>query len=93
MPEPVGFVSVRNNTIFGACDGRGLDFVEFSEHNTTSQLQYLTAVQARHPDVLLLPGIEVTFFGTWAGVEHPLMTGSGPLAVALATSWWPLSIQ
>ncbi|MCA9577872.1 MAG: hypothetical protein H6726_12390 [Sandaracinaceae bacterium] len=37
-------------------------------------------------DLRVGPGIEVTFFGTWAGVEHPLMTGSGPLAVALATS-------
>ncbi|MCB9682414.1 MAG: CehA/McbA family metallohydrolase [Alphaproteobacteria bacterium] len=57
--------------------GRGLDFVEFSEHNTTSQLQYLTAVQARHPDVLLLPGIEVTTYdghanaiGATAWVDH-----------------------
>ena len=43
---------------------RGLDFIELSEHNTVSQVALLPAVQSRHPEVLLLPGIEVT---TYAG--------------------------
>jgi hypothetical protein len=44
--------------------GRGLDFVELSEHNTVSQLDFIVDAQARHPDLLFVPGIEVT---TYAG--------------------------
>ncbi|MEO0321524.1 MAG: CehA/McbA family metallohydrolase [Myxococcota bacterium] len=40
----------------------GLDWVEVSEHNTTSHLTVLSAVQARHGDLLLLPGIEWTTY-------------------------------
>lgn len=40
----------------------GLDFVMLSEHNTTSQLELLAEVQARHPDLLFIPGIEVTTY-------------------------------
>lgn len=43
---------------------RGLDFVEISDHNTTTQLDFFQSVQAREPDFLLLPGIEYT---TYAG--------------------------
>lgn len=43
---------------------QGLDFVELSEHNTVSQLDFTTAAQAQHPDVLIVPGIEYT---TYAG--------------------------
>jgi hypothetical protein len=43
---------------------RGLDFIELSEHNTVSQLDLVGAAQARHRDLLFLPGIEVT---TYAG--------------------------
>lgn len=43
---------------------RGLDFIELSEHNTVSQLDLVGAAQARHPDILYVPGIEVT---TYAG--------------------------
>jgi hypothetical protein len=42
--------------------GQGLDFVELSEHNTTSQLDLYAAAQARHPALLFLPGIEVTTY-------------------------------
>lgn len=42
--------------------GRGLDFIELSEHNVVSQLDFLVDVQARHPELLLLPGIEVTTY-------------------------------
>jgi hypothetical protein len=40
----------------------GLDFVMLSEHNTVSQLELLADVQARHPTVLLIPGIEVSTY-------------------------------
>lgn len=43
---------------------RGLDFVELSEHNTTSQLDFMADAQARHPSLLFLPGMEFT---TYAG--------------------------
>jgi hypothetical protein len=43
---------------------QGLDFVEISDHNTTSHLDYLGAAQDRHPDLLFLPGVEFT---TYAG--------------------------
>ena len=43
---------------------RGLDFVELSDHNTVSQLDYIDDSQSRHPDLLLLPGFEFT---TYAG--------------------------
>lgn len=43
---------------------RGLDFVALSEHNTVSQLDFYASVQARHPDLLLVPSVEFT---TYAG--------------------------
>ncbi len=43
---------------------RGLDFVELSDHNTVSQLDWVGDAQARHPNLLFVPGIEVT---TYAG--------------------------
>jgi hypothetical protein len=43
--------------------GRGLDFVELSDHNTVSQLDFMVGAQARHPDLLLLPGVEYTTYG------------------------------
>lgn len=44
--------------------GRGLDFVEISDHNSVTQLDYFAAAQAQSPELLLVPGIEVT---TYAG--------------------------
>ena len=43
-------------------EAQGLDFIELSEHNTSSQMQLMNDVQDRHPDLLLLPGIEVTTY-------------------------------
>ena len=43
---------------------RKLDFVEISDHNTITQLDYFNAAQKRNPDVLLVPGVEYT---TYAG--------------------------
>ncbi len=44
--------------------GRGLDFVELSDHNTVAQLDYLVDAQSRSTDVLFIPGVEFT---TYAG--------------------------
>jgi hypothetical protein len=55
--------------------GRGLDFVELSEHNTLSQLDLLAAAQARHPALLFVPGSEVTTYGGHAnaiGATRPV---------------------
>ena len=41
---------------------RGLDFVELSEHNTTSATDFIVDAQSRHPSLLFLPGIEVTTY-------------------------------
>ena len=42
--------------------GRGLDFVLLSEHNTVSGLTLYADAQARHPDVLIIPGQEFTTY-------------------------------
>ena len=41
---------------------RGLDFVELSDHNTNSQLDFINSVQAAHPELLLIPGVEWTTY-------------------------------
>ncbi len=42
----------------------GLDFIEISDHNTITQLDFFGEAHDKHPDFLLLPGIEFT---TYAG--------------------------
>ncbi len=44
--------------------GRGLDFVELSDHNTVSQLDFIGDAQSRFADLLFIPGVELT---TYAG--------------------------
>lgn len=44
--------------------GRGLDFVELSDHNVVTQSDFIGAAQPDHPELLLLPGMEYT---TYAG--------------------------
>jgi MYXO-CTERM domain-containing protein len=41
---------------------RGLDFVELSDHNTNSQLDFISGVQADHPELLIIPGVEWTTY-------------------------------
>ena len=41
---------------------QGLDFVELSDHNTVSQLDFIGAVQDAHEDILILPGVEFTTY-------------------------------
>lgn len=48
--------------VLGYAESVGLEFVMLSEHNTVSQLERYAEVQARHPTVLLIPGIEVTTY-------------------------------
>lgn len=65
---------------------RGLDFVVVTDHNTTAHDDFLTAAQVRHPDVLFIPGMELTtyrghmgLYGTTAYHDHGL---HGPFSVA-----------
>lgn len=58
---------------------RGLDFVVITDHNTVSHLDFLVDAQARHPDVLLIPGMEFTTYdghanalGATAWVDHKI---------------------
>lgn len=41
---------------------KGLDFVELSDHNTVTQDDFISDAQSRHPDLLILPGIEYTTY-------------------------------
>ena len=41
---------------------RGLDFIEMSDHNTITQLDFFTDLQAAEPAFLLIPGIEYTTY-------------------------------
>jgi hypothetical protein len=45
-----------------AAADRGLDFVVFTEHNTTSHVRELTALQPYFDRLLLIPGMEMTTF-------------------------------
>ncbi|HEU4539254.1 MAG TPA: CehA/McbA family metallohydrolase, partial [Polyangiaceae bacterium] len=70
---------------------RGLSFVELSEHNTTSQLDFYNAAQAKSPDVLLLPGVEYTTYdghangiGATTWVDHKI--GFGGLTIEAAAT-------
>lgn len=58
---------------------RGLDFVQLSEHNTTSQLDWMNDAQSRAGELLLLPGVEFTTYdghangiGATLFVDHKL---------------------
>lgn len=58
---------------------QGLDFVELSDHNTVSQLDFIEGVQANHPDILVMPGVEFTTYaghangiGATAWVDHKI---------------------
>lgn len=58
---------------------RGLDFIEVSDHNTVSHLDYFAKIQAEEPAFLLVPGIEYTTYhghanaiGATAWVDHKI---------------------
>jgi hypothetical protein len=82
--------------------GRGLDFVVVSDHNTDSQVEKLTPAQARHPDLLLVPGVEFTTYGGHATgfgvtryVDHKvgLTTTVGEAAAAIQAQGGLFSIN
>lgn len=50
------------NEVLTFAASRGLKFVELSEHNTTSQLDFYNDAQSQHADILLLPGVEYTTY-------------------------------
>lgn len=57
--------------------GRGLDFVVVTDHNTVAQHDRIAAAQPAHPELLFVPGIELTTyaghataFGATAWVDH-----------------------
>ncbi|MFW5925650.1 MAG: CehA/McbA family metallohydrolase [Myxococcota bacterium] len=74
-------------------EGRGLDFVMLSDHNTVSQLELYAEAQQAHPDLLFVPGIEVTTYqghanamGATEWIDHRLgYEGLTADAVAEAT--------
>jgi hypothetical protein len=58
---------------------RGLDFVVLTDHNTVTQLDFILEAQARHPDLLFVPGTEFTTYaghataiGATGWVDHKL---------------------
>jgi len=57
----------------------GLDFVVISDHNTHTGQDFFADAQGRHPDVLLVPGVEFTTYaghangiGATSWVDHKL---------------------
>lgn len=86
-----GDASPTMDEVAAFAKSRGLDFVEYSEHNTASQLDFFGDVQPRHPDVLLLPGVEFTTYAGHANgigatryVDHRLGFGGWTLDQAMA---------
>lgn len=70
---------------------RGLDFVEISDHNTTSQLEFFAAAQAAEPDILFVPGAEFTTYaghanaiGATLWVDHKIGQPGVTIAAAAA---------
>lgn len=71
--------------------GRGLDFVELSDHNTSSQLDFMGDAQGRHPALLFVPGVEFTTYaghangiGATAYVDHAFGVGGASFDAAVA---------
>jgi len=57
----------------------GLDAIEASDHNTITQLDYFSDLQAKHPHLLIIPGIEWTTYhghgnaiGATTWVDHKI---------------------
>ena len=70
---------------------RGLDFVEISDHNTLSQLEFFAAAQAAQPDLLFVPGSEFTTYaghanaiGASVWVDHKIGQPGVTIAAAAA---------
>lgn len=70
---------------------RGLDFIEISDHNTTSQLEFFAAAQAASQDLLFVPGAEFTTYaghanaiGATVWVDHKIGQPGVTIAAAAA---------
>lgn len=59
-----GDASAPLDDILAYARERGLDFVEITDHNVHTATDFFVDVQSRHPEALLLPGVELT---TYAG--------------------------
>jgi MYXO-CTERM domain-containing protein len=69
---------------------RGLDFIEISDHNTVTQLEFYDADQQKEPSFLLLPGIEFTTYkghanavGATKWVDHKIGQPGVTIAAAV----------
>ncbi|WP_369059434.1 CehA/McbA family metallohydrolase [Caulobacter sp. 73W] len=51
--------------------GMGLDFISITDHNTTAHFDGMRELQPSHPDLLLMPGREITTFLGHANVFGP----------------------
>ncbi len=71
--EESGDASATFDEIVTLARQRGLDFVNLSDHNTTSQHAREAAYLAAHPDFLLLRGAEIT---TYAGHGNAVGLGA-----------------
>jgi MYXO-CTERM domain-containing protein len=74
-----GDANATFDQIHAYATGRGLDFVNLSDHNTFSQHALIAALQPSFPDLLMLRGAEITTYsghgnsvGTSAYVDHRL---------------------
>ena len=80
--EQSGDASATLGEIVALARSRGLDFVNLSDHNTSSHLPLVAALQATLPDFLFLRGAEITTYaghgnsvGTSAYVDHRIGHG------------------
>lgn len=83
--------------VAGYAEMRGLDFVELSEHNTTSATDFIVDAQSRHPNLLFLPGIEVTTYWGHAnaiGATEPVaFDAMGGTATSITTILEAIEVQ
>ncbi|MEQ1570750.1 MAG: CehA/McbA family metallohydrolase [Myxococcota bacterium] len=86
-----GDASPTLDEIADTAAARGLDFVVVTDHDTVTQLDWFADAQARHPDVLLVPGTEYTTYqghanalGATAWVDHKLGTDGVTIESAAA---------
>lgn len=62
--EDSGDARARLDEIAAFAASRGLDFVVVTDHNTSSHVERLVRAQERNPEVLFVPGVELS---TYAG--------------------------
>jgi hypothetical protein len=65
-----------------AARAAGLDFLSLTEHNTVSQADALARLQPTYPELVLLPGQEITTFN-----GHANLFGSSTAAPFISSGW------